>query len=110
MLPTPLINAGFVDGSDNRKNFLESVVACDRCFTSVNLFSSLLQQKVYACGTILSTYINFPVDLRGVHLEKGQFLFCQTGNIIATVWIDKKIVREADPRIQGNTKLFFSSE
>ena len=87
---------------------LNHQIFCDRFFTSVDLFSSLLQQKVYACGTILTTRKNFPVDLRGVHLEKGQFLFCQTWNNIATVWMDKKIVSAlstmSDPDISNPVK------
>ena len=54
---------------------LNHQVLCDRFFTSIDLFSSLLQQKVYACGTILTTRRNFRVDLRVVSLEKGKFLF-----------------------------------
>ena len=87
---------------------LNHQVFCDRFFTSIDLFSSLLQQKVYACGTILTTRRNFPVDLRGVSLEKGKFLFRQTGSIVATVWMDKKIVSAlstmSDPDISHPVK------
>ena len=87
---------------------LNHQVFCDRFFTSVDLFSSLLQHKVYACGTILSTRKDFPVDLRGVSLEKGQFLFRQSGNIVANVWMDKKIVSAlstmSDPDISHPVK------
>ena len=48
---------------------LNHQVFCDRFFTSADLFSSLLQRKVCASGTNLTTCRHFPVDLSGVHLN-----------------------------------------
>ena len=50
----------------------------------------------------------FPSTSRVVSLEKGQFLFRQTGNIVANVWMDKKIVSAlstmSDPDISHSAK------
>ena len=72
---------------------LNHQVFVDRFFTSVRLYSTLLEHNVYACGTIIASRKNFPDELKEVAgLEHGQFVFRQAGSIVATAWKDKKIV------------------
>ena len=72
---------------------LNHQVFIDRYFTSVRLFSTLLERKVYACGTIIASRKSFPDELKAVtDLEHGQYVFRQAERIIATAWKDKKIV------------------
>ena len=97
---------------------LNHQVFCDRFFTSVHLFSTLLERKVYACGTIVTSRKSFPDELKAVRLQPGQSVFRQAGSIVATVWQDKKPVNAlsnmCDPDIShpvtrkqkdGSTKL-----
>ena len=69
-------------------------VYCDNYFTSVPLFSTLLDRGTYACGTIRSNRKYFPKEmLVGVKsLSRGDHVFRQCGNLVATVWKDSKPV------------------
>ena len=68
-------------------------VFIDRYFTSVRLFSTLLQHNVYACGTVIATRKQFPEEVKVVSgLEHGEFVFRQAGSIVTTAWKDKKVV------------------
>ena len=49
-------------------------------------------KRCMPCGTTLTTCRNFPIDLRGVYLEKGEFLFQQTEHHRHSVCGDKMIV------------------
>ena len=48
--------------------------------------------KLYTCGTACTTRREFPKTLKQVRLERGEHLFCQRGNLVASVWMDKKPV------------------
>ena len=69
-------------------------VFCDNFFSTVALFDKLLQQKIYACGTTRIDRRGFPDTLKNIALEdRGQQESCQRGNLTATVWKDKKLVK-----------------
>ena len=64
----------------------------DNYFSTCRLSEILLQQSVYSCGTARPDRRDFPKDLRGLRLQRGQFQFCQKGSVVATVWRDKRDV------------------
>ena len=67
-------------------------IYCDNYFTTCHLLDTLLAHKLYACGTARTTRREFPETLKQVRLERGEHLFCQRGNLVASVWMDKKPV------------------
>ncbi len=71
-------------------------VYMDKIFTSIALFQKLLEDKIYATGTLHSNRKGFPQDLldkvkRGL-LSRGDTVSGQSGNLVATVWQDTKLV------------------
>ena len=72
-------------------------VFVDNFFNSVNLAKDLLQDKIYICGTVRSNRQGIPRELgpstqRVKQLRQGESLFLRKGNLVATVWKDKKPV------------------
>ena len=67
-------------------------IYCDNFFSTCRLFDTLLSHKLYACGTASTTRREFPETLKQVRLERGEHLFCQRGNLVASAWMDKKPV------------------
>ena len=64
----------------------------DNFFTSVDLMKSLIDRKTYACGTCRTNRKNFPEDLKKLKLVQGEVRTHQDGNLVATVWRDKREV------------------
>ena len=64
----------------------------DNYFTSSCLADNLLKHQLYCCGTTRNSRRGFPNTLKQVALERGENLFCQRGNLVASVWMDKKPV------------------
>ena len=64
----------------------------DNYFITCNLLDTLLTQDIYACGTTRPLRRGFPDTLKRVSLERGEHLFCQRGNLVASLWMDKKPV------------------
>ena len=68
----------------------------DNFFTSVPLFLQLLDDRIYACGTIRRDRKFLPVDLKQVSKKglrsRGEFMFRQDNNLVMTVWQDTKPV------------------
>ena len=66
----------------------------DNYFSTIRLFTKLLQQDTYACGTIRTNRKNFPSEIseETKHLQRGESRFQQCGNIVATAWKDNKVV------------------
>ena len=67
-------------------------VYCDNFFSSPALFDELLQNGLYACGTVRSDRIEYPPELKGLRLERGSHAFRQRGCLSAIVWQDKRQV------------------
>lgn len=67
-------------------------VYCDNYFSSPALFQSLHMHTIYACGTVRQTRRGFPSSLRGIHLQRGESEFRQSGQLTAVVWQDKRPV------------------
>ena len=60
-------------------------------FTTCNLLDTLLQH-IYGCGTTRLYRQGFPDTLKNISLTQGEITFCQRGNLVASVWMDKKQV------------------
>ena len=67
-------------------------IFCDNYFITCYLLDELLTHQLYGCGTTRSNRRGFPETLKKVSLERGDHLFCQRGNLVASVWMDKKPV------------------
>ena len=65
---------------------------CDNFFITCNLLDTLLEHHIYGCGTTRSYHRGFPDTLKKVTLSRGEHAFCQRGNLVASVWMDKKQV------------------
>ncbi|KAK3749026.1 hypothetical protein QZH41_006223 [Actinostola sp. cb2023] len=71
-------------------------IICDNFFTTVGLAEDLLKDKLYLCGTTRANRKEFPKDLKDKErvkkLRRGEAIIRQKGNIVATIWKDKKPV------------------
>ena len=72
-------------------------IFCDNFFTSVRLARDLLDNELYLCGTTRSNRTDFPADLKPNKqevkaLRRGESVYRRQGNIVVTVWKDKKLV------------------
>ncbi|KAI0243174.1 PiggyBac transposable element-derived protein 4, partial [Lamellibrachia satsuma] len=66
----------------------------DNFYTSTDLFKWLLENGVYACGTVRKGRVGFPKDLyfaRGRHV-RGTSSYLTSGNLLAQSWYDSKEV------------------
>ena len=66
----------------------------DNYFTSIPLMLKLLDRDTYACGTIRTNRKQYPKEMseEAKRLRRGEFLFRQSGNIVAVAWKDNKVV------------------
>ena len=78
-------------------------VYCDNLFSTCRLFSDLLSRGTYACGTTRTNRRGYPNTLKGVTMEQGDQVFCQQGNLVASVWMDKKPVTMLSTLAQPDT-------
>jgi hypothetical protein len=70
------------------------VVVLDNYYTSVPLLLDLLDRSTYACGTIRLKRKFLPKEYGSYKdLDQGESKVWQSGNLVATLWQDKKIVR-----------------
>ena len=80
----------------------------DNFFSSVKLASELLGEKTYTCSTINVNRDGWPADLRKAQMKKGEVHFHQDGNLVATVWRDKRAVAvlctNAEPKMGSVTR------
>jgi hypothetical protein len=71
-------------------------IICDNYFTSVGLAEDLLKDKLYLCGTTRANRKDFPSELKDKKimkkLRRGEFIYRRKGNVVATIWKDKKPV------------------
>ncbi|XP_033748367.1 piggyBac transposable element-derived protein 4-like isoform X2 [Pecten maximus] len=77
-------------------------VYVDNFFSSPQLFSDLLKDGLYACGTCRINRKGFPSGISKENVKKkGDFTMLQSGNLVASVWFDNKPVTflstNADP-------------
>lgn len=64
----------------------------DNFFTSVDLMKSLKERHTYASGTVRVNRCDSPADLKRAKLKHGKVWTYQSGNLVATVWRDKRVV------------------
>jgi hypothetical protein len=70
------------------------VVVMDNYFTSVPLFLDLFARSTYACGTVRSNRKFLPEEYgKREDMSAGESIFWQSGNLVATLWQDKQLVR-----------------
>eukprot|EP00456_Euglypha_rotunda_P053094 TRINITY_DN42825_c0_g1_i3.p1 TRINITY_DN42825_c0_g1~~TRINITY_DN42825_c0_g1_i3.p1 ORF type:complete len:287 (-),score=-7.87 TRINITY_DN42825_c0_g1_i3:91-888(-) len=70
------------------------VVVMDNYFTSVPLFMDLLNRSTYACGTVRLKRKLLPEEYgKQKKMSPGDHIYWQDGNLVATIWQDKKAVR-----------------
>jgi hypothetical protein len=70
------------------------VIILDNYYTSVPLFLDLLDRSTYACGTIRLGRKFLPKEYGSYKdLVQGESKSWQSGNLVATLWQDKKMVR-----------------
>ena len=72
-------------------------VVIDNFFSSIPLAENLLREKIYLCGTIHSNRQGIPREFAPTtqqvkRLRQGESLFLRKGNLVVTVWKDKKPV------------------
>ena len=84
----------------------------DNFFSGIPLFQRLLDDGIYATGTLRLNRKSFPDDLKSVAKKglasRGDMEFRQDGNLVATVWQDTKPVTilstQHDPAITTTVK------
>ena len=81
----------------------------DNYFSSIPLLQSLLDHRIYSCGTFRKDRIGIPDVIKKLgerkhkinlpsctcnigDLEQGDFVFRQCDNIVVTAWKDKRLV------------------
>ena len=66
----------------------------DNYFTTIPLVQKLLARDTYACGTVRSNRKQYPKEIceEAKRLRRGEFLFRQSGSIVAVAWKDNKVV------------------
>ena len=64
----------------------------DNYFSSCSLLETLRSHDIYGCGTTRTSRRGYPETLKQVSLERGSSVFCQRGDLVASVWMDKKPV------------------
>ena len=87
-------------------------VYMDNFFTSIPLFQRLLDDGIYATGTMRTNRKKFPGDLLSVAKKglasRGDMEFRQDGNMVVTVWQDTKPVTimstQHDPDVTATVK------
>ena len=72
-------------------------VVIDHFFSSIPLAENLLREKIYLCGTVRSNRQGIPREITPTtqqvkRLRQRESLFLRKGNLVVTVWKDKKPV------------------
>ena len=71
-------------------------VFCDNYFTGIDFISDLLEDGIYACGTLRSNHVHFPQELKPLTKKglkrRGDSAVCQAGNLVLSIWQDNKPV------------------
>ena len=69
----------------------------DNYFTSINLLMKLLSEGTYGCGTIRTNRKQYPseISVEAQRFQRGESVFRQSGNLVATAWKDNKVVNVA---------------
>ena len=67
-------------------------IYCDNYFSTCRLFDTLSTHQLYGCGTARPTRRQFPETLKHVRPGRGEHVFRQRGDLVASVWMDKKPV------------------
>ena len=65
---------------------------CDNYFITCHLLDTLHHHQLYGCGTTRTNRRSFPETLKNVTLERGEHRFCQRGQLVASVWMDKNML------------------
>ena len=72
----------------------------DNWYISVPLFLELERRGILACGSVRGNRKFLPKDIADQsneqvkRLQRGESLFCQSGNLVCITWKDKKFVHQ----------------
>ena len=77
----------------------------DNFFTSVDLVKSLHKRNSYACGTVRLHRRDLPADLKRIKLVGGEIRTRQSGNLVVTLWRDKRVVSMLSTNVQPETEI-----
>ena len=78
----------------------------DNFFNSPQLLEGLLRQRTYGCGTLRLTLKDMPEEYHGKNkkkVKKGDTAVHQRGNIVLTVWHDKRPVAILSSNVSPGT-------
>ena len=82
-------------------------VFCDNFFSGIDLFSDLLDDGVYACGTLRTNRLHFPPELKPLTKKglkkRGDSEVRQAGNLVLSIWQDNKAVTVLSTNAQSTT-------
>jgi len=82
-------------------------VFCDNFFCGIDLFSELLDDGVYACGTLRTNHLHFPPELKPLTKKglkkRGDSEVRQAGNLVLSIWQDNKAVTVLSTNAQSTT-------
>ncbi|XP_051170490.1 piggyBac transposable element-derived protein 4-like [Leptopilina boulardi] len=72
---------------------IESLVAFDNFFTSVNVVDALCKKDIYSVGTVRTNRKGLPEIMKEKKkLQRGEYEYRTKNNIRAIKWMDSKIV------------------
>lgn len=72
------------------------IVNCGNFFTSLELFCSLLEDKIYVCGTVKANRKDMPpvIQFSNKNLRKqGDMVVVQKSDLVAVKWRDKRVFK-----------------
>ena len=79
-------------------------IYCDNFFTDIPPFKDLLEDKIYACGTMCSDRKFYPTEFKPIlkkgFKERGEFKLLQHESLLMTVWQDTKVVSALATKFQ----------
>ena len=91
--------------------WLRHHIYCDNLFSSVYLVETLLARQTYYCGTFRRNMRGLPEALkRNLKLRQGESAKWQSGNLVATVWHDRRDVRVISSNADPTEDVLFTRE
>ena len=77
----------------------------DNFFTSVDLLKSLHERNSYTCGTVRLHRHDLPADLKRMKLVSSEIQTHQSGNLVVTLWRDKRVVSMLSTNVLPETEI-----
>ena len=84
-------------------------VFCDNFFSGIDLFSELLDNGIYACGTLRANRLHFPNELKPLTKKglkkRGDSEVRQVGNLVVSLWQDNRPVTMLSTNAQASANI-----